>query len=404
MRRACLTLAFLVAAGPAFADPIQHGNVIVDLPPGWSGGAVGDDGTLTLLSDLPDDLCEFCYAYIATGSALGTRPDHFLATQVIRFIDDDETPDRSIVQGPKAITAGGHPAALMAQRVGGDMQILFAIQLAGRVELMAFEGPAEDPGDAASTLGVFQHDIAPMFENARFISEGAEPLFPPATPGPLGGSYWGFSTGWTIGLDGQMQMTLNHTFLTFWPDGHFYDGTPPDGTRTLDPAALLARADPHWGSYAVAGNAVTLAFADGSRRKLTVAGQGLDDNGTALQRIDLIGDGARVAGIIDAFNFTGFTPGTGVSGGVATQSSLVLDTDGTWARSGWAGATGTFESGGDLTGGYTTRSGNEKRGTYAVANGVITLTENDNSVFRRDLIFRLGADIVIGEDTLKPRQ
>ncbi|MBK8440044.1 MAG: hypothetical protein IPL38_11340 [Rhodobacter sp.] len=30
-----------------------------------------------------------------------------------------------------------------------------------------------------------------------------------------------------LGIDGMMQMQIDHRWLTFWPDGLFYDGTPP---------------------------------------------------------------------------------------------------------------------------------------------------------------------------------
>jgi hypothetical protein len=58
---------FVCLSAPALAETCQHGNVIFDIPAGWSVGATDDDGTLTLISDLPHGACEFCYIHITPG-------------------------------------------------------------------------------------------------------------------------------------------------------------------------------------------------------------------------------------------------------------------------------------------------------------------------------------------------
>ncbi|MDZ4067475.1 MAG: hypothetical protein U1E06_11630, partial [Tabrizicola sp.] len=157
--------------------------------------------------------------------------DTWLNQQTRRFVDPDETDPPKITQivAPEVFNLKGRPGAILGQTVDGDLQILFAVQLFGRMELVAFTAPASDPEDIPPAMTVFQRDVVPMLESARFVSEGAEPLMPPPEPGNLKGVWWGTSTWWTIGIDGMMTMQIDHHWLTFHPDGTFYDGTAPTG-------------------------------------------------------------------------------------------------------------------------------------------------------------------------------
>jgi hypothetical protein len=244
---------FLCLATPALADTRQHGNLIFDIPKGWTLGEVRDDGTLTLLSDLPNDKCEYCRIYITPGHQGQTRLDSYLFAQVTRFIDDDETPDREVIGTPTTINVAGRPGMLLGQKVGSDVQVLMAVGLSGGIEMIVFEGPASDEDDVQASLAVFQRDAAPILTAAKFVSEGAARLMPPPQPGDLSGLYWGFSTYWAMGIDGMMTMELDHRHLSFWPEGVFYDGTPPAGLAPFDTKERIARGDMDWGSYRLSG-------------------------------------------------------------------------------------------------------------------------------------------------------
>ncbi len=146
-RLTCLALA-LALASPALAKPRQHGNVIFDLPAGWAAGTTRPDGTLVILSDLPNDACAFCYIYIAAGEARAQGPDAWLAANATRFVDADDA-DKPVVEpisGPELFNFNGRPGAMMGQKVDGDLQMLFAVQLFGRVEMFGFEMPAGGRG------------------------------------------------------------------------------------------------------------------------------------------------------------------------------------------------------------------------------------------------------------------
>ncbi len=122
MRHALAVLVLLSL--PLSAETRQHGNVIYDVPSGWNVGAVRDDGTLILLSDLPYEACEYCRIYIATSTVTGGRADTWVATQSARLIDPDEEESPEIRQtaAPEQFSLNGLPAARMGHLVEGMMK------------------------------------------------------------------------------------------------------------------------------------------------------------------------------------------------------------------------------------------------------------------------------------------
>lgn len=399
--RAFLTcLAVMVAlASPTLAKPQQHGNVIFDLPAGWATGTTQPDGTLVILSDLPNDECEYCYIYVTSGIAGGGTLAEVLKAQIDRFREEDDPP-AEIMSGPEVMNLGGRPAAMMGLKVGSDLQVLVAVQLFGRIELFAFTGSAYEPDDVAESVAVFQRDVTPMLETARYLSEGAQPLMPPPEPGPLTGLYWGYSTGWAMQLDGTMQMQLYHRHLVFWPDGTFYDGTPLQGLSSLDPKPLLAAGDMNWGSYRVHGSTLTLAFASGEVQEISIQDTILQDGDRTMYAVDPLPDGSRIDGSVYSFFFSGFTPGSGISGGVSSSNLISYNPDGTWTGSSSGGAFGNFETAGDVTGGFATGDENAVSGTYEVRDGLIIRHFADGSPPVADLIYKVADAIYIGSDAL----
>jgi hypothetical protein len=266
MRRV-LALTLCLAA-PVAAETRQHGNVIFDILTGWSLGGTRDDGALILRSHLPDDECEYCVIYITPGERASGRADAWFAGQSRRFVDADVSPQITTLVKPEITNLKGRPAAMLGQKVDSDLQVLFAIQLFGRMQRIGFEASAWDEAELAEGMTVFQRDVVPLLEGARFVSEGAAPLLPTPEPGPLQGLYRGTSNSWVMGLDGMLSLQLDHHFLVFWPDGRFYEGTPPPGLTAFDPAQALVRGDMAWGNYRVDGDNLILVFASGETSTL----------------------------------------------------------------------------------------------------------------------------------------
>ncbi|RYI21296.1 MAG: hypothetical protein EON48_08445, partial [Acetobacteraceae bacterium] len=376
-----LTLALIAAlAVPAAAETRQHGNVIFDIPPGWETGGTRDDGSLILRSELPNDECEYCVIYITPGERTTGRADAWVSGQTRRFIDADDTPEITVMVKPDISNLNGRPAAMLGQKVDSDLQILFAIQLFGRMELIGFEASAYDEADVAEGMKVFQRDVLPLVDGARFVSEGADPLLPPPEPGPLTGLYWGYSTSWMMGLDGMMSLQLDHQFLVFWPDGRFYEGTPPQGLSSFDPGPSLDRGDMDWGSYRVDGDRLALAYASGETSELSVAGDTLVRGEATLYKVEPLADGTKVDGSLSTFFYTGFTPGSGLEGGVSASNYIAFNPDGTWTHDRSGGASAGFVDGaGNTTGGFATGSKASVAGRYEVKDGLMIRTPDDGS-------------------------
>lgn len=396
MKLSPVLAALVLFATPAAAERRQHGNLVYDVPPGWSLGAVRD-GAQTLISDLPDDRCEFCYIHLTEGKASRGRLPLFLKSQRLRFVDEDDHDAVTLLDEPQVIEAEGRQIGLLGVKAGGEIQIHYAAKIEGRLELMVFTGPADDAEELAETMATFESDVSPMFDRVAFVSEGTAPMMPPAEPGDLSGLWWGFTTRWTLGMDMMMVMDLDHRHITFWPDGHFYDGTPPAGLQPLDPPALLGVGDMDFGTYAVRGRTLTLTFATGETEVFDADDEAWEAGELLLTKVEPLPDGATFAGGLSSIYATGFAPGSGVSGGVSSSSYTTFNADGTFTGGRFSGAFGNFDNGS----GYSVGSESDEAGRYTVKDGLLIRTPSDGSAPDRDLIFRLGDDIMIGSQTLE---
>jgi hypothetical protein len=383
------------------AEKRQFGNVIYDVPQGWMVGAVRD-GYQVLLSDMPDDLCEFCYIYIGTGSPGAWDPVTYLTTQRYSFVDPEDRSSVEVIQMPEAGQVGPLETAMMGTKVDGDLQILIAVALKDRTEIIGFQGQAYDEADFQESMAVFAETVTPFLASLTFPSEGAANLLPEPVSGPLSGIWWGYLGVWNMNLDLTMSYAVNYRTLVFWPDGHFYDGTPPDGLKPIDRAALLAAKDADFGTYTLGPNGLYLTYADGRTDEISGGPDSFAYGDSGLFKVEPLADGTMIDGGLDSFFYSGFTPGSGVNGGMYSASYQYFHPDGTWESSSSGGASASLESGGETTGGITTNSGEiTNRGTYVVKDGLLIQTARNGEVSKA-LIYRALDDIMIGEMTLKP--
>lgn len=388
---------------PAFAETLQHGNIIYTLPPHWDTGRTGD-GIQVLTYDPPDEVCEYCYIYFGTGQAKSGTLEAYMQTRASLFLDEDDRDDVQVIQDPEAVTEGGRTVALMGMKADGDMIVVMGYALKDRFEIMAFKGPATDEDDLIATTKTLQDQVIPMFTNLQFVSEGAKSLLPDPRPGKMDGLWWGFYTYSTLGTDMMMKMELDHRRLTFWTDGYFYDGTPPHGMRPLDRAALLATADGNFGTYRRVGGRLMLTFATGEKERLTLGDEATvkDDNRT-LYKVEPLADGTRLDGGVSSFFYTGFTPGAGVEGGISGSSSTTFMPDGTYVGESFGGAFGNFvDGGGGTTGGFATSSGDSvDGGRYEVKNGLLIQYPANGDAPTQSMIYSTGDEVMIDDQVLE---
>ncbi len=404
MRRPLLALLAALAAQPAAAERRQFGNVVYDLPPDWSQGR-SDEGSQILFFD-DDDLCPYCRLYIGQGAPARGDLAAWLGRQSLAFVEEEDRDAVEVTSPPELVsTSDGRPLAMMGQRVGSDVQVLFALLAGNRFEVVGFEGWAYDEEEIAKTLGFLQSSVLPMVEGLEFVSSGAEGVLPEAVPGSHRGLWWGWNQGFTLGLDGLMAPTMEHRTLAFWPDGRFYDGTPPRGLAPLDPAQLAA--DTEWGTYRETPEGVELTFSDGETERLTRDGEGWSDGLRTLLPVTPLPDGATLDGRLASSFYVPLGPvGGAVSGGVSGSSETVLRLDGTYGATSSSAAVGSFTDGaGTTTGGFATGGeGDPTGGTYLVRDGLLIMTPSGGGAPEAELAFITGGgETIVGDEALEPR-
>jgi hypothetical protein len=383
-------------AATAQGEPRQFGNTIYDPPKGWTIGKT-DEAGLFLLSDLPDDLCEFCYIHLGKSRLGRGSIATFLKREQLRFVDPDDQDSVTIVGAQSQMQLAGHEAAMQGIKVGSNLQVVIAVSLGDRFELFGFQGNAYDEDDLKESMSVFQTQVVPFFEGLTFVSAGATPLLPKPVPGEMQGVWWGWSTYSTFGLDMTVRQEMDYRTLVFWPDGYFYDGMPPDGLAPIDPVALQAKADGQYGVYQQTDATLTLTFATGEIDVLQAAGDDWADDSKTLTQVEPLADGEAIAGEISSFFFTGFTPGSGLDGGISSSSSTEFFADGTYEGASFGGAFANFSTGG----GFTTGSENTNGGTYAIQNGLVISTPENGGPVSAAMGLRLDDEtILIGDQFL----
>ena len=174
----------------------------------------------------------------------------------------------------------------------------------------------------------------------------------------------------------------------FYEDGHFYDGTAPQGTVGLDRQALLATANTDFGTYERHRRNLTLTYSDGAVDEYRWDGDGWVDGNLTLILIEPLADGSTITGRLTDFNYTGFVEGAGLSGGAASASSTTFYPDGTYTGC----RVGTVSSA-VVTTTYQRNTG----GTHAIANGLVIMTPGNGDPATQYLIFRVGDSILVGD-------
>ena len=390
-----LWVLICLLAGPATAETRQFGNLIYIPPEDWRIGKP-KDGILMLFSELPDDLCEYCRIYLGAGRIGGGKITTFLRSQRETFVDEGDRNKIEIVAPPQEVTLGKRPAAIMGLKTRRNIYVVFAVDLEDRFELFGFRGYGRDQADINESMQVLKDKVEPFLASINYVSEGAATLLPDPTPGDLSGIWMGWSTYWTAGLDGMLQTRIRYHRLVLWPDGHFYDGTPPNGLAPINRDTLIQAGVTEFGVYENTRRGLKLIYADGRTETLPVNDEGWTDGDATLEPVEPLKDGARIDGRVSSFFYSGFSPGAGISGGVSSASATIFRKDGTYSASSQTGASGGFDTGG----GFATSGKRATEGRYEIKDGLIIRYPADGSEPSRAMIVRYNDDIMIGNKPL----
>jgi hypothetical protein len=192
-------------------------------------------------------------------------------------------------------------------------------------------------------------------------------------------------------------MQIDHHWLTFWPDGTFYYGTPPLGTAPFDQAERLAAGDMDWGSYRLEGDRLTLSYASGRVETLAAKDSTFRLGDRVMDPIKPLADGTRINGVVSTLFVSGFTPGIGMSGGMTATTDTTYKPDGTWEFGSFTGASSTFDNGT----GFSTGSEKSDHGRYEVKDGMVVLYDQDGKAVASHYIFNSGSAVWIGSEALE---
>lgn len=383
------SVAIMAAAGAAAAKDRQFGSILYDPPPGWYEGR-NDDGTLVYLSELPGDECEFCYIYLGAAEPLTGSLTTWARRNHARFVDEEDRAGTDLVGAPEAIGLAGRDAAIAMSHDGGDFNFLIAVAVGDQVVPIGFQGGAYDDETMAADIATFQSRVVPWLETLEFTEDPADGLLPPAEPQDFSGIYWGWWQSFVPDISGMMQMNIVHEVYVFYPDGHFYYGTPPTGTAPLDRAALLEAADTEFGIFEKKGRAYLLTFADGEQVEMTWnrSEDAWEIDDVALQAVTPLPDGTPLDGGISSLMFSGGGMIEG-SASISAGSSTTFHSDGTYQGESFGGAFGSN---------FAVSSSRSDRGTYEVRDSLVIMRPSGGGAATAELAFRIeGEGILIGD-------
>ncbi len=379
MRRAAMfsyvlvLLTLCLPAATTSAEQRQFGNVLYTVPDGWMKGKTREQSVVILAKD--DDKFEG-YIHIFRGEDKPDDIEAWLKKRMRDVLDEDER-ERNIqwIQTKEINQAGGH-AVMGAMKVGKKVHTGVARKIGGRVEFFRYRVRLPDDPDEQAR---FKNSMAAFLNlclTAEFISEGAKPLIGDPTPGPLQGAFMGQRT--TFGLDGALNFVP--TFFVFTKDGRFSDELPEGvAVAAFDPGDWLGTRPNDMGNYRVKGKQLTLHYADGRTEKESLdaipdADEPLTLNGQTFARIAAPADGTRLDGYFQSLHYSGFSPGSGVQGGMAVERGYTFKPGGTFTANRFAGAFGNFDTGG----GFATHNKQGKiHGTYDIQDGLLLLTTEE---------------------------
>ncbi|MEO1535625.1 MAG: hypothetical protein AAFS11_08725, partial [Planctomycetota bacterium] len=315
-------------------------------------------------------------------------------------LDDDETAEP--FGNVQTTTAGPRTLLIAAEQIGKRKMRMHALSVSRGWAYHAFldarinQNGLQDPKTGVSPT------FSTLAATKRFIPDGAEPVLGDPTPGPLSGAFAGVEQ--RFGLNG---LQFETAIMQFSKSGRFYDGMPTGGSlKTISPADVLFRFPQECGNYTIKGDTIELRYATGETETMEFERDGdgnLRLDGVYYGRLDPIADGTRLDGTYRDFNYTSFTPGSGVTGGVATERTITLTRTGRWEATRFAGAFGNFDDGaGNTTGGFATSNDKpEQRGTYEIANGVLVLADESGLVTRKSILLMDGLLLLDGTSYLK---
>ena len=379
-----LAVLGMIFASSALAEPRQFDAYLYEQPDGWVKRTIRDN-VQSFHSDLPGDLCEFCYLHLGgtvplTGDLAAAHAD-----AAARFVPAGDLDRVTPLQPPRTLPFPGHDATLAAIRTHRGVFVTIAVDLGAEMALMGFEGRARSNDHLTESLGVLQSHALPFFATVAFVTpDDILRRLPAAKPQGFDGAFWGWQQRLLPTTGGGVVTDVTHRVLILHPDGHFNFEGQPEGGFDRKVMAEARRTD--FGVFTRAGRNITLTYASGRSETLTADGDGWADGDMTLGPVTIPADGTLLTGRLTDLTFSG---GAGGGGGAVAQTAIDFTADGRFVLKAASGGFTGFSSAG---------ASGDVRGSYRIEVGRVVMTSGGE---RQSLpIIDTGNGYLIGETLL----
>lgn len=358
-----LAIVMMIFAGGVLAEPRQFDAYIYEQPDGWVKRTIRDN-VQSFHSDLPGELCEFCYLHLGGTVPLTGDLAAAHAEAAARFVPEKDLDRVTPLQPPRTMPLPGHDASLAAVRTHRGVFVTIAVDLGAEMALMGFEGRARSNDQLTESLGVLQSHALPFFATVAFVTpDDILRRLPTARPQGIAGAFWGWQQRLLPTTGGGVITDVTHRVLILHADGHFNFEGQPEGGFDRKTMAQARRAD--FGVFTRAGRNITLTYASGRTETLTTDGDGWADGDMTLGRVAIPADGTVLEGRLTDLTFSGAAGG---GGGAFAQTAIDFAAGGRFVLKASSGGFTGFSSAG---------ASGEVRGTYRVEGGRVVMTSGN---------------------------
>jgi len=400
----CAVLALVTAIAftselSAQSSKYQFDDVVYQLPSGWKKGKTNDDHAVIYKSE-----SGLKTIFIFRSEDVPRNTDRWMTKKIEILMDDGEKEEAKNMPS-KTIPAGKHFVTIGGTVSGRKLWLAVAnvSKQKANIVIMATRVPRNEDGLVEFSKKLTK-EFLPFALTLKYISQGAQPVLGEPVAGDLEGTYSGLK--YTYNLD--MSTSFGQEFYTFSKSGRFLRGLPKGiSVEKVDFEKALRDYPDRAGNYRIGRSKIHFEFADG-----TVAEQDFEStkNGFKMTqsytRVTVPLDETKFEGLYRDLSYSGFTPGGGVSGGVANEPPLLFTNTGQSTATQFSGAFGNFENAsGDTTGGFSSRNRRPKtQGTYKVEDGTLVLTDDKGDVSVNSLV-QLGERLIYvnGKQYLKKK-
>ncbi|MFK7768431.1 MAG: hypothetical protein AB8B55_14515 [Mariniblastus sp.] len=355
----------------------QFDDVVYVLPDGWKKGKTRDGNVTIYNSD-----SGYRAIQIFSSDRVPRNLNRWVSKKIKSVLEDDKKIDKDA--GDKLLPkemwtskSGEGLKGYLSTRISGPY-VFVGVSAVGKKKvnfvLMKIRAPeGKEAGDLLKQR--LSNEFFPFAQSLKFISEGAKPVLGKPADGDLEGTFTGLK--YTTNLD--LSTNFSQEFFTFSRSGRFVRGLPKGvSVNDIDFKEAVLKQQNRAGNYRVSGGKIFFEYADGTivEKKFEKTEKGFKMNQNYFP-VTIPPNGSKFDGLFNDLNYSGFSPGSGTTGGIVHQRTFRFSLSGDFVATQFSAVSGNFENGtGATTGGFSSSRKRPKvSGTYEVNDGKLLLTD-----------------------------